>query len=472
MTPTQKQHASKHSHHQIDPNRRRPQTTLKIMLFRSSDLDEEFLISEQPPSLLTATPINSLWLAILTYWTSLRVAVAHLITFETIVVSAVSAGSVVFFSLVEPQSSEPLVANISLTFISFIIVFPITANIGYAFVRREQALQAVASIKSYVISIYFAHRDWAFDPAKGKKCTYSARNILNVTLTTTTTTDKHDEPTGETTSNDEWDTHGGAASEQHVDEVRHVMIKMVRAMRDYLALPLASRSRHFYTWSGRRTREIVCPVQHSCLQDFYEQIQRLSLAVERMKEAGLPGNEAARINQYHSLLLKEWEVVRCIKNYRTPTGLRAFARLYILVHPVFVGPYYAWVAGAGRDSSDNWPFQTSLSFAIALAIFTAVAMQGLFNVEVGLEDPFDESEGLDNVRVGIIFREIERLICMDWAPQVWNDVVVRGKPLYDAKFNQDFGRAPKDIPRPGLLEAKLALKKDMHPFSCSSCWRG
>jgi hypothetical protein len=201
-------------------------------------------------------------------------------------------------------------------------------------------------------------------------------------------------------------------------------------------------------------------------------MQRLSLAVERMKEAGLPGNEAARINQYHSLLLKEWEMARFVKNYRTPTGLRAFARLYILVHPLFVGPYYAWVAGAGRDSSDNWPFQTSLGFAIALAIFTAVAMQGLFNVEVGLEDPFDEGEGLDNVRVGIIFREIERLICMDWAPNVWNDVVIRGKPLFDAEFAQDFGRAPKDIPRPGLLEAKLALQKDMNPFSSSSSGRG
>jgi len=160
-------------------------------------------------------------------------------------------------------------------------------------------------------------------------------------------------------------------------------------------------------------------------------------------------------------------------SYRTPTGLRAFARLYILLHPLFVGPYYAWVAGAGRDNNvDSWPFQTSLGFAIALAIFTAVAMQGLFNVEVGLEDPFDESEGLDDVRVGIIFGEMERIISMEWAPQAWNDVVVRGKPLYEVPFKQDFGRTPNDITPPALLEAMEALKKDTNPISCSPCRGG
>jgi hypothetical protein len=43
---------------------------------------------------------------------------------------------------------------------------------------------------------------------------------------------------------------------------------------------------------------------------------------------------------------------------------------------------------------DNWPCQASLGFAIALAILTVVAMQGLFSVEIGLEDTFDEGEGL------------------------------------------------------------------------------
>jgi hypothetical protein len=330
-------------------------------------------------------------------------------------------------------------------------------------------LQTLAAIKSYVMHIYIAHRDWAFDPAKSHKCHYSARNIIRVTLPTAGVSgDKcTGEATNSSTENGDWDVYGGAVSQQHNDEVRHVLIHMIRAMRDYLALPLASRSRHFYTRNGRQTREIVRPVQESCLQELYEQMQRMSIAVERLKEAGLPGNEAARINQYHSLLTKEWETARFIKSYRTPTGLRAFARLYILLHPVFVGPYYAWVAGAGRDNNvDSWPFQTSLGFAIALAIFTGVAMQGLFNVEVGLEDPFDESEGLDNVRVGIVFRELERILRMEWAPQAWNDSVVRGKPLCEIQFQQEFGRAPKDIPRQGLLEAKAALQKDSNPFSC------
>jgi len=187
------------------------------LLFRPSDPDEELLISEKPPSLFKASPISSLWLAILTYWTSLRVAIAHLITYETLIVSVVSAGGVVFYSLVKPQTEEPLVANISLTFMSFLIVFPITANIGYAFVRREKALQTIAAIKTYVMHIYVAHRDWAFDPAKSHKCAYSARNIINVTLGSADANEKESsKPTsgggdGETasagtTTNTEWDT--------------------------------------------------------------------------------------------------------------------------------------------------------------------------------------------------------------------------------------------------------------------------
>ena len=438
-------------------------------LYRSTDPDEELLYAQSPATLTHATPISSVWIACLTYFTSLRVTVAHLITFETVFVSLISAGSVLFYSFTVFHG-DLLVARISLTFLSTIIIFPITANIGYAFGRREKALQALAAIKVYVMHIYVAHRDWAFDAA-GKKCAYSGRNILNVTLSATLLDEEEGKEESQQTKNGKdgggWDVVGGVVSQQHTNEVRFVMIKLIRAMRDFLALPLANRSRHLYTASGRRTRSIVRPVQHACLQDFYEQLQRLTLAVERMKEAGLPGNEAARINQYHTLLMKEWEDARNIKSYRTPTGLRAFARLYILVHPLFAGPYYAWVAGAGLGEDGTWPSQTSIAFAVCLAVFTGLALQGLFNVEVGMEDPFDEIEGLDNVQVHKFFRETERIISMEWAPHVWNDTVMRGKSLVDAEFSQVLASVPKDIPRPGLLDAQAAMKKDLNPFSWS-----
>jgi hypothetical protein len=115
------------------------------------------------------------------------------------------------------------------------------------------------------------------------------------------------------------------------------------------------------------------------------------------------------------------------------------------------------VTEAGLSSTD-WPFQTSPDYAIVLTKSIPVAMQGFFYVEVGLVDPFDEGDRLDNVREGTIFQIIERLIHMDWAPHVLLDNMgLQGKPLYDAKLIQDFGQAAKDIPQPGLLEARLAL---------------
>ena len=60
--------------------------------------------------------------------------------------------------------------------------------------------------------------------------------------------------------------------------------------------------------------------------------------------AGLPGNEAARLRQYNSLMMGQWETIRNVKRYRTPLTTRVFARLYILMHPFIMGPYCAHAA--------------------------------------------------------------------------------------------------------------------------------
>ena len=98
------------------------------------------------------------------------------------------------------------------------------------------------------------------------------------------------------------------------------------------------------------------------------------------------------------------------QQYRTPYGLRAFARLYILLHGFFIGPYYAYIAGA-HDSSwysaevraersypeyVSWPFQTNVAFAAVLSVFTSISMQALFQVALLMEDHFD-SVGLDDI---------------------------------------------------------------------------
>jgi hypothetical protein len=87
---------------------------------------------------------------------------------------------------------------------------------------------------------------------------------------------------------------------------------------------------------------------------------RMSAAVEEMKTAGLPGNEAARLRQYNSLLLGQWETVRNVKRYRTSMTTRCFGRVYILLHPFIMGPYCAqpeaWRALQRAHAEESLPF--------------------------------------------------------------------------------------------------------------------
>ena len=99
------------------------------------------------------------------------------------------------------------------------------------------------------------------------------------------------------------------------------------------------------------------------------------------------------------------------------------------------------MAGVGQStlSSDEqskiWPFQTNIGFAIALAVFTSITIQGLYNIEISLEDPFDEDEGLDDVRVRNTFHEMERIIDNQWEPGVWANTVTEGASLFhDARL--------------------------------------
>ena len=200
-----------------------------------------------------------------------------------------------------------------------------------------------------------------------------------------------------------------------------------------------------------RRRAALKPAQKRQIEGIHLGFQRLHLATERLKQRGLSSTEASRVHQsgapgrgrrprrgadFHrtrSFLQPQGvgepasqQAGECARHprragrrgrrgtdaqqYRTPYGLRAFARLYILLHGFFIGPYYAYIAGA-HDSSwysaevraersypeyVSWPFQTNVAFAAVLSVFTSISMQALFQVALLMEDHFD-SVGLDDI---------------------------------------------------------------------------
>ncbi len=94
-----------------------------------------------------------------------------------------------------------------------------------------------------------------------------------------------------------------------------------------------------------------------------------------------------------------------VKEFGTPQGIRAMVRCYItLIIPLFFAPYWAFIS----QSSD---------FAVAFFVSMAfqVAITGLLNVAVTLEDPFD------NVGMGGVFVD-EQLYEVEAALRGFGDV--------------------------------------------------
>ena len=100
-------------------------------------------------------------------------------------------------------------------------------------------------------------------------------------------------------------------------------------------------------------------------------------------------DQATRIRQWERMLLQAVEELRNIKHYRTPQGLRSFARLFSIFLPPFYAPYYATMA---QDLN-------SLGIAIAFSVLTSIALTALFSTTYTLEDPFLPSSFLDGIPV-------------------------------------------------------------------------
>jgi hypothetical protein len=102
-----------------------------------------------------------------------------------------------------------------------------------------------------------------------------------------------------------------------------------------------------------------------------------------------------KVHRFHTI----FDQLSNAKEFGTPQGVRAMVRCYIcVVIPVFFGSYWAFV-------SENADF--------ALAFFSSVAFQialtGLLNVSISLEDPFD-NVGLSGIFIDEQLYEIEQAI--------------------------------------------------------------
>ncbi len=119
----------------------------------------------------------------------------------------------------------------------------------------------------------------------------------------------------------------------------------------------------------------------------YAAFSELSAFVKRMRSEGLPGGECSRCNQYISKMIVSFEHAKHVYQYRTPRTLRAFSDFFIVTLPIIYGPYFA------HEATEYHPL-----LAFIMPLLFAIILVGLDNIQIHLEDPFDQI-GPDDVSI-------------------------------------------------------------------------
>lgn len=121
--------------------------------------------------------------------------------------------------------------------------------------------------------------------------------------------------------------------------------------------------------------------------EVYAAFSQVSEFIKRMRADGLPGGECSRANQYLSKMVVSFEHAKHVYQYRTPRSLRAFSDFFIIALPIIYGPYFAHEAAT---------YHPSLAYIMPLLF--AIILVGLDNIQLHLEDPFDQI-GPDDVTI-------------------------------------------------------------------------
>lgn len=109
----------------------------------------------------------------------------------------------------------------------------------------------------------------------------------------------------------------------------------------------------------------------------YRRFSDISRSHEALRAGGMTSGEVSRANQYLRAVIIDFERMRNILEYRTPTSLRAYSRVFLNSFPVLYGPYFA---SLGADSVP--------AVGYAVAVIYSVVLVSLDNIQEVLENPY------------------------------------------------------------------------------------
>ncbi len=218
------------------------------------------------------------------------------------------------------------------------VIFPIVFAINAAFRRRESSLTWLADMKGATMSLFFTYRDWVQAPSNE-----AGKEILK-------------------------------------DGIQRLKTNM-----EMVANYLSDQTR------GKRER----------LTEIYGEFSGLSLQMEKARQAGLAGGEVSRANQYLSHIMRDFEKLSTIKEYRTPLSLRGYWQIFLNLFPILFSPFFASLAieVAGKTNGVQNPINNfGYIVAFGTAILYTLVLVGLDNIQEKLESPFD-ADSIDDIRL-------------------------------------------------------------------------
>jgi len=314
------------------------------------------------------------WLALLLdQFASFCVLMRLMASPDTIIVNITAILSVLCFVEYLPN----LHMNLTWTAVSFSLVFPLQTAIREAYKRRESALMALAEFRAISTNVFLANHIWDWPGADS----WYGRFEDNV---------PRDQGGHGVKKGAYKDT---PLHKSHADRVLEIMLRLMDAMQEFLLVPRRGRGRQEFCAYISGEKEQVEEAEMKGRNAVLKLLARLHKAVEDLKAAGMPANEASRINQYNMFLFKNFEKLWSFKTYRTPTTLRSVCRVNIQLMPFFFGPYYVHLA----RNTEGTIIQGRLIFACVFSCLLSTTLVALLNVAIALENPF--RPGLDTLRI-------------------------------------------------------------------------
>ena len=174
-------------------------------------------------------------------------------------------------------------ANMNWVAVSIMLVFPISNSITNAFKRREQAIAELCTFRTQVVNIFLAHAVWDWASSTGW---YGRDELSTAPPAPPGQSDRRIKAKGLVELN-----------RNHQARVKTLLLAIVDSLEELLLVPRRGRMRHMNGCCGTTEKDLVEKAETHGRDTVIRLIGQLLRATEELKAAGMPPNEAIRMNQ-------------------------------------------------------------------------------------------------------------------------------------------------------------------------------